>query len=287
MFHLAFAALLTIRGPSYRMVREPSSLTRGLPRTLGRVSWAGEVEPLTATTPRPVRRTVLRQAWRDVSFVHWSVDPAVVAPLLPTGIRPDVLDGATQVGLIAFRMEGVGIGPSPGLPYVGTFAETNVRLYTVDELGQRGVLFLSLDANRLLPVLVARALGLPYCWSRMRIDGIAPTRRYGCRRRWPGARSVRSRLEIRVGERVEKPSELERFVTARWGLHLSGRSRPAYWANEHEEWPLHRGELTGLDDDLVAAAGLTGLAAPDRPLPSVLWSPGVSVRFGPKRTVQT
>jgi len=246
------------------------------------VSRTGEVEPLTATTPRPVRRTVFTQTWRDVAFVHWALDPAVVAPLLPAGVRPDLLDGATQLGLVAFRMQRIGIGPSPGLPYLGTFAETNVRLYTVDELGRRGVYFLSLDADRLVPVVVARVLGLPYSWSRMRIGGDAHVRRYECRRRWPGPRGVSSRLAIRIGEAVERPSELERFVTARWGLHLGGRRGPAYWPNEHEEWPLHRAELTGLDDGLVAAAGL---AEPGGPVASVLWSPGVRVRFGPRTPV--
>ncbi len=247
------------------------------------MSRTDKVEPLTATTPRPVHRTVFTQAWRDVTLVHWTLDPAVVAPLLPEGIRPDTIGGATQVGLVAFHMEGVGIGPSPAVPYFGTFAETNVRLYTVDTLGRRGVFFLSLDASRLAPALVARALGVPYSWSRMRIGGAAADRAYGCRRRWPGPRGATSRLQVCIGDRIGRPSELERFLTARWGLHLSGRSGTAYWPNEHDEWPLHRAELTGLDDGLVAATGLTGLRGSPS---SVLWSPGVRVRFGPKQAVR-
>ena len=68
-------------------------------------------EPLTPTSPRPVRTTVFRQAWLDLTFVHWALDPDVVMPLLPDGVRPDVLDGTTQVGLVAFRMRDIGIGP--------------------------------------------------------------------------------------------------------------------------------------------------------------------------------
>jgi len=241
----------------------------------------GTVEPLTSTTPRPVRWTMFSQAWRDVAFVHWRIDPAAVARLLPAGVRPDTLDGSTQVGLVAFHMEGVGIGPSPGIPYFGTFAETNVRLYTVDDAGHRGVYFLSLDATRLAPVLVARALGVPYSWSRMRIGGSHGERAFGCRRRWPGPPGVASRLKVRAGAAVVRPTELERFVTARWGLHVSGRSGTAYWPNEHDEWPLHQARLTLLDDGLVAAAGVSGLGEPS----SVLWSPGVRVRFGSKQQV--
>jgi len=35
-----------------------------------------------------------------------------------------------------------------GLPYLGSFAETNVRLYSTDEAGRHGVLFRSLDCSR-------------------------------------------------------------------------------------------------------------------------------------------
>ena len=247
-------------------------------------------EPVTPTAPRPVRRAVFRQAWRDLTFVHWAVDPALVAPLLPDGVRPDVLAGSTPVGLVAFRMRDIAIGPGPAVPYLGSFPETNVRVYTVDAGGRRGVFFLSLDATRLVPVLVARALGVPYAWSRMGVVAAGDTRTYTCRRRWPGPRGATSRLVVRVGAPVTGPTELERFVTARWGLHLAGRSwlsrgsgpATAYWPNEHPEWPLHRADLLDLDDGLVAA---TGLPAPVDPPTSVLWSPGVRVRFGPKRPV--
>ena len=221
---------------------------------------------------------MLTQAWRNATFVHWPLDPAVAVPLLPAGVRPDTLDGVTQVGLAAFHMERIGMARAPGVPYLGTFAETNVRLYTVDGAGRRGVFFLSLDASRLVPVLAGRALGVPYSWARMRI-GTGP--RYATRRRWPGPRAT-SRLAVRTGAPITAPSELERFVTARWGLHLALRTGTAYWPNEHPEWPLHRTELVELDDGLVAAAGLP---APAGPPSSVLWSPGVQVRFGPRRPV--
>jgi uncharacterized protein YqjF (DUF2071 family) len=226
---------------------------------------------------------MFRQAWLDLTFVHWALDPGVVAPLLPDGVRPDVLDGVTQVGLVAFRMRDVGIWRSPTIPYFGSFAETNVRLYTVDEAGRRGVFFLSLDATRLVPVLVARALGVPYLWSRMSVTAAGDDHAYACRRRWPGPRGVTCRLVVRPGASIAEPTTLERWVTARWGLHLSGRTGPAYWPNEHPEWPLHRAELVELDDQLVPA---TGLPRPQAPPTSVLWSPGVRVRFGPKRPVR-
>lgn len=240
-------------------------------------------EPVTVTAPRPVRRPVLVQGWHDLTFLHWPVDPAVVAPLLPPGTRPDTFDGTSYVGLIGFRMVGVGFGPGPGIPYLGTFCETNVRLYSVDDAGRRGVVFRSLDAARLLPVLVAMAsLRLPYLWSRMRLDRDGDTVTYHSRRRWPGPRGAHNRMVVRVGAPIAEPTPLEHFLTARWGLHERVYGATRYLPNEHPRWPLHRAELVDLADDLVAAGGLP---APDGPPVSVLYSPGVPVRFGRPVTV--
>ncbi|HET6530242.1 MAG TPA: DUF2071 domain-containing protein [Actinoplanes sp.] len=246
-----------------------------------------EIEDVTAETVRPVGRPWLVQSWRDLAFLHWPVDPAVVAPLLPAGTHPDTLGGVTFVGLIGFRMVGLGLLRGPGIPYLGTFCETNVRLYSVDGQGRRAVVFRSLDASRLLPVLTARVtLRLPYMWSRMSLtrDGDALT--YTASRWWPRAgragtavapQRVRGAFAIRAGGLIAEPTPLEHFLTARWGLHTRAWGRTLHLPNEHPRWPLHRATLLWLDDALVTAAGLP---APPGPPVSVLYSPGVPVVFG-------
>lgn len=232
------------------------------------------VEPVTPLTPRPVRWSPLLQWWREVTFVHWAVDPASIAHLLPAGTRPDVLDGVTYVGLVPFRMHPIGGAVGPALPYIGTFYETNVRLYSVDGRGRRGVVFRSLDATRLVPVLGAQlSARLPYMWSLMRLQRVGDVITYSCRRRWP--RGATSRVVVRVGSPI-RPTLLDHFLTARWGLHTSWHGHTLYLPNEHPRWELHRASLLDLDDSLVAAAGIAPSGAPV----SVLYSPGVPVRFG-------
>lgn len=247
-----------------------------------------DVEDVTPTPSRSVGRTVFTQTWAELTFVHWAVEPDRVAPYLPRGVRPDVIDGVSYVGLVPFRMQDIGAWGSPGLPYFGTFLETNVRLYSVDEQGRRGVVFVSLDASRLAPVLAARwGPGLPYLWSKMGYRRSGDLVEYRCRRRWPGPRGARSEVRVRVGGEIEA-SPLEHFLTARWGLHLTGRrgrqrshgGATYFWPNSHERWPLRSATLEILDDNLLAAAGFGDL--PRRVPDSVLFSPGVHSIFGPR-----
>ena len=235
-------------------------------------------EPVTPDAPEPITRPLLTQSWLDLAFLHWQVDPDDVARFLPAGTAPDTFDGAAYIGLVPFRMHRIGWFRLPGIPYLGTFPETNVRLYSVDEHGRRGVVFRSLDASRLVPVMTARiGFRLPYLWSRMAIRSDGDIRTYTGSRRWPGPRGARSRITIRIGEPVTAPTDLEHFLTARWGLHHTVAGRLQYLPNAHRRWPLHRAELLECDENLLAAAGFPGLTG--GPM-SVLYSPGVAVRFG-------
>lgn len=238
------------------------------------------LQPVSATAPDLGGRPLLRQSWRDLTFVHWRVPSDVVAPLLPPGTRPDVHDGSSWVGLVPFRMVGAGAARGLGVPWLGTFPETNVRLYSVDAQGRRGVVFLTLEAARLVFAVGARAaLALPYTWARMRVTEVDGVLTYTSRRRLPGPRTATTRVVVRPGEPLTPGDALADFLTARWGLHTRTRGRTLHPPNRHEPWPLRHAEVLALDDHLVAACGLPGVA--DRPPDSVLFSRGVRTDFGP------
>jgi len=224
---------------------------------------------------------ILRQRWSEVSFLHWRVDPSVVAPYLPAGCRPDTLNGSTWVGLIAFQMSRSSFFGGPRIPWLGDFPEVNVRLYSIDERGRRGVVFLSLEASHLIPVLTAQAaFGLPYRWASMKLgqrDGHVAykTRRHG----QPDAAShiIVRPIDDPAASAALAADPLATFLTARWAFHETHRGRTIYCRNHHEPWPLQQAELVHLDDGLLAAAGFAGLAdsAPD----SVLYASEVSTVF--------
>jgi uncharacterized protein YqjF (DUF2071 family) len=210
---------------------------------------------------------MLRQRWRNLSFLHWAVEPTSIAHLYPPGTEPDIFEGAGFVGLVPFQMS-----------LYGTFLETNIRLYSVDATGRRGVLFLSLDANRLAMVAAARGIfGVPYRWARMSYRSDGDRHAYTSRLRWPGV-TASSSIEVRVADALTC-GPLEHFLTARWGAHTVRVGRTWYVPNEHPAWVLRRAELIDFcEDGLFASVGLgdLGQRRPDH----VAFSDGVPARFG-------
>ncbi len=235
------------------------------------------IEPVSTSAPHLAGPVMMNQDWRDLTFLHWAVDPALVAHRMPPGVRPDTLDGRTYVGLVPFRLLEAGVGRGPGVPWAGSFLETNVRLYSVDDSGRRGVVFLSLDTDRAVVVIGARAVfGLPYRWARMRYDERDDLRTYDARLRRRGRRPT-SHVAVRVGA-PRSSSPVDEFVSARWGLHVRWWGRTLYVPNRHEVWPLHDAEVLELEDELMASVGLGQLA--DRPPDHLAFSPGVHTEFG-------
>jgi uncharacterized protein YqjF (DUF2071 family) len=231
------------------------------------------------TPSEAVARPVMLQGWKDLAYVHWRYDPAIVQGRLPDGLTVDTFDGDAWVGLVAFHMEKIRLPGTPAIPYFGTFPETNVRTYVRGPDGKPGVWFDSLDVTRLLPVIVARtSYRLPYMWSQMSIlhDGYRTT--YSARRRWPGPVGASSSFTIQRGELIPAHSvtPLEHFLTARWGLYTQLRSRLAYAPVDHAAWPLEHATLEAIDDQFVRAAGYPSPTGE----PLVHYSPGVDVRIG-------
>lgn len=241
--------------------------------------------------PPLTSRGFVHQWWRDLTYVHWRVDPERVAPLLPPGVRPDLYDGSTWVGLIPFTLSEGGFGSrGPAVPRLGTFLETNVRLYSVDDEGRHGVVFRSLEAAQ-VPIVAAAnaALRIPYKLAAMNrrpevlpADPTGTEVTYRCIRRTPARPS--STVKVEVGAPIAQPSDLEVFLTARFGAHTRAWGRTLWVPNTHGPWPLREATLLALDDELVAAAGLPGVV--DSRPESVLFSSGVHTVFGRPEVVR-
>lgn len=238
-----------------------------------------------AVAPPLPGRAIIRQRWQDLVFLHWRVSPDVVTPMLPAGTRADVDEnGDAWVGLIPFVLSRTQfLPPLPAVPYFGTFVECNVRLYSIDGAGNRGVVFRSLEAQRAVAVWTARMLfGLPYRWAKLSVKRTGDELRFTSRR-LDGRTPRPSTYVVATPTTTPVDTELSRFLTARWGFHERVRGRTIWAPNHHEPWALFDASLDRFDDELLAAAGFAELAsrAPD----SVLYSPGVTTVFARPRPV--
>jgi len=230
-----------------------------------------------ADCPFALRRAAMWQRWESLTFLHWRYPAGVVQQLLPAELTVEEHGSAAWVGLVPFTMT-VSLPHVSAPPWLGRFAETNVRTYVRDSAGRSGVWFFSLDAARLAAVVVARtAFRLPYFWSSMSVGRDADIVEYAMRRRAPGS-SAESKVVLRVGKAYasHELGALDHFLTARYRVFSKGRKKLRFVEAEHRSWPLRRGEVIALQDSLITSAGL--------PVPSgdpvVHFSDGVKVRLG-------
>lgn len=230
-----------------------------------------------STCPNPVGSPVMMHRWHNLTFLHWSFEPAEVQRLLPQGLTVETYGGCAWVGLVPFEMR-VWRPPVPVLPWFGAFHETNVRTYVTGPDGSSGVWFFSLDATRLGVVLVARATyQVPYMWSQMAVTRRSAAVDYTTRRLGPTGRGARSHVRVVPGARYE-PDELcefDHFLTARWRLFGRGRKGLLTADADHPRWELHRATVEHCGDELVVVAGLP---KPEGE-PIVHYSPGTDVRI--------
>ena len=90
-------------------------------------------------------------------------------------------------------------------------------------------------------------------------------------------------IAARPSTRKVTADPLTDFLTARWALFVERGGVTRYLPNEHEPWELYEASVDRLDDALLQAGGLPGIS--DRAPDSVLYSPGVTARFGRGETL--
>ena len=218
----------------------------------------------TAHRPYPMQDGpwIMSQAWHDLLFAHWPVEPEVVQATLPAGLEVDTFDGQAWIGVVPFRMSGVRLRGTPAMPGLSAFPELNVRTY-VRAGGRSGVWFYSLDAANRVAVRVARAwFRLPYFDATMSCESESgssdPGIRYTSRRTHRGAPAgeLRGRYGPAGPEERARGGTLEYFLTERYALFApDGNGGLRRGEVHHGPWPLQHAEVELELESVSAAAG--------------------------------
>jgi len=217
------------------------------------------------------------QSWNHITFLHWRYDAARLQERLPPGLEIESFDGSAWVSLTPFVLENLRPPFLPALPWLSHFPEMNLRTYVNGPQGS-GIWFFALDAARLPAVVGARlSFGLPYYWSDMsvRIDGNR-IEYYSSR-----GGSATAHVLVETGGQLDRPRDLDIFLTARFRLYAIHAGRLGYCNVEHPPWPLRAVTLKHLEESVRRASYLE---TPESPV-LTHHSPGVHVRVG--RLLQT
>ena len=239
---------------------------------------------------------VLTVTGRDVLFVHWPLDTAVVESRIPDALDVATFDGSAWVSALAIEVRGVGPGPirlprrlERGLP------QLVCRTYvTLD--GQPGVYFLSLDTGSRLPATVGRrAFGIPIHRASMRITRQGETVTFRSRRDGDPPAVFRARYRP-TGEPYRAASDsFESFGIERFRFFLPADEDRRVGAGRRSDGRVRVGELDRKPWDLrevdatVRPRGL--FEAVDLPAPTAdpvaHYSPGFEMGVEPLRTAST
>lgn len=201
----------------------------------------------------PPGRTLLRQSWHHLGFLHWPVDPDLVAPVLPAGLEVDTFQGHAYLGVVPFSITGL-----------LSFHEINVRTYVHRGGREPGVWFFSLDAASRLAVAGARVTyRLPYYYAAIEMEVRGPEVATRARRLGRPARAPRAAAPPHFACRYlptgpvapASPGTLEMFLAERYLLYSWDGRRLRSARVHHPPYPLQPATTTDLDQTLTADAG--------------------------------
>ena len=228
-----------------------------------------------ARHPDPRARTVMRQRWENLLFLHWAIDPELIQATLPSGLQADTFDQCAWLGIVPFAMRAVRPARLPAVGPVSNFLELNVRTYVHDRHGVPGVWFYSLDCNQPLAVLVARIFfGLPYRNARMQA-GFGPVIDYRSRRNGT-SQQAHYVWQPQGPAKTAAPDTLEFFLLERYHLYSMRNGKLLRGTVAHRPYEFREARVDLLSLIPAELAGFSGLEPQPR---HVCHADGVDVRI--------
>ena len=209
---------------------------------------------------RRVRFAAVHQRWASVAFVHWRYETSDLRQLAPRGTEIAERNGSAWVSMVLFRAERTR-GPLPFGPSLPPFGETNLRTYLRLADGREAIWFLSLEARSVATCVGGRAgYGVPYHRSTARVEAVGGGWRYAARR--PRTGIGHDLTIVPRADATRATGDLDVWLTGRWRAHTEHLGTSFEVMVEHPPWALRPAVVETLDENLLAAVGLSRPPAP-------------------------
>jgi uncharacterized protein YqjF (DUF2071 family) len=204
-----------------------------------------------------MRRPMFRADWEKAVFIHFAIDPKVLAPHVPFEL--DIRDGRAFVSLVAFTQNH--LRPTIGGRLAAALSTPlarhefmNLRTY-VRVNGQPAIYFMSeWIPNRLAVLIGPRLYGLPYQWGTLRYRHETPALSGGVT---APAGEIAYAAKIEPGTLFAPTTEgtLDHFLLERYAAftHRDGVSRR--FDVDHEPWLQTSIGVTLIDYSLLDTVG--------------------------------
>lgn len=223
--------------------------------------------------PLPAGTWQWKQDWLDLAFLHYRVDARQIASRLPSGLRLQEYGGSAWVGLVPFRMAGIGRRELSSISLLPSFPELNLRTY-VECQGKPGVWFFSLDAASRPIVLGGRRFyGLPYHLASASLRRQQAFHHFESARR-DGPAEFKARYRATGSTFLAQAGTFEHWAAERYCLYAQHPARGLSRVEvHHAPWPLQAADLQIEANSILAAADIH----PVDPAPVCHVSSGVRV----------
>ena len=107
------------------------------------------------------------QIWKDLFFIHYSINPSKIKLPLPQNFTLDTINGKALLGIVGFTMKEVYFSPFKYLSYP-SFHELNLRTYVTLPNKSPAIYFFSLGVNSYLSACIAKLFyKLPYYYTKI------------------------------------------------------------------------------------------------------------------------
>lgn len=215
------------------------------------------------TTHRPweisIQPWIMYQAWKELLFIHWEIEPHEIKHLIPEGLELDTFNGKAWIAVVPFMMRDIKPRYTFPVPWISYFLELNVRTY-VKLNNKPGVYFLSLEASNPLAVRIARKLFyLPYMDAKMSIIKRNGYFEYYSKRTHKNEPEAELHLKYKpISDIISyQHNSIEHWLTERYCLYSANEKGHIYIGEiHHKKWELQVAECEIITNTMTLAHGI-------------------------------